>query len=174
MSDPLLEFVPSLQRDVLGQAIGRRLVEIERLIVTGDRPFDFGRAVGPVQLRFDPELLHVLSVLPSQLTLLVERDVLRPDYAAEVYKLSASKARPALHECLGRVCTDVRIWKYRDDVPSDEAREAAISYVLEGGRELFYVIYLHGASDDDALMTADEFTPVDVDSCYSIARGAYL
>jgi hypothetical protein len=45
---------------------------------------------------------------------------------------------------------------YRDDVPSDEARQAAISYELESGCELFYVTYLHGRMSGDELMRGED------------------
>src|SRR5262245_38300198 len=175
--DPLRSFLPSAQTKHLGAAIGRCLVEIDRLLVTTREDFVarggaddeyFARASGPAQLRFDDGSIHVLSVWPSELSLLVKDQPLAPDWAAEVFALSTTSARAELRACLGRRCEDVRIWTVAEEVDWDAAREAAISYLLSGGVELFYAIYLHGDLDSDYLMLCEEVPRDKVARCWSI------
>ena len=71
---------------------------------------------------------------------------------------------------LGRRCTDVRIWTFREDIETTEAKQAAVSYVLDDA-ELFYGFYIHGSDDTDALMLRDEILPDLIESCFSLAEG---
>jgi hypothetical protein len=180
MSEPnLLEFLPLRRRALLRSAIGRTLEQVDRLLVTtpddfvdrGGPPMGFfAQASGPVELLFSGGLVHALSTWPSQLSVLVEPDKLGPDPYAVRYRLSASQqVAPAwLVSALGATVDAVRVWVYRDDVPSDEARQAAVSYVLGTGLELFYCTYLHGRMDGDELVRREDLPaelpadPIDV------------
>jgi hypothetical protein len=65
----------------------------------------------------------------------------------------------------------VRIWKLQEEFESDEAKEAAVSYVFDNELELFYCIYLHGDLDADYLLLGNEVPREKVKTCISLARG---
>ena len=90
--------MPSRRTEVLTAAIGRRLLEIERLFLLDlsafleDTRFSrsdfFSYNSGPVQLHFEGGLTHVLSVWPSQLSLIVMKDELHETKYDRLYRLS--------------------------------------------------------------------------------------
>jgi len=184
-TEELFRLLPSRRVDVLRKAIGRRLLEVERLFLLDvstfleDERFTsedfFSYNSGPAQLHFEGGEKHILSVWPSQLSLVVMRDELRETKYDKLYRLSDSEAaHPALKDCLGRTCEDVRIWTLREDFESEEATEVAVSYLLSGGVELFYCIYLHGDLDSDYLLLGANVSRERVDSCVSIAQGGAI
>ncbi len=181
-TEELFRLLPSQRTEVLGAAIGRRLLEVERLFLLDvptfleDARFTssdfFSYNSGPVQLHFEGALRHVLSVWPSQLSLVAMKDELHETKYDKLYRLSdCEAAHPALKDCLGRTCEDVRIWTLREDFESEEATEVAVSYLLSGGVELFYCIYLHSDLDSDYLLLGTDVPRKRVKSCASLARG---
>jgi hypothetical protein len=157
--------LPLAQQALLTRAIGRRLVEIERAIVVapdwfaseyGDPEAFFTQASGATQLTFSDGLIHTLRPWPSQLSVVVEGEPLPADPYADRHRLSETEYAPGwLRGLVGQEVDDVRVHRYRDDVPSDEARQAAISYVL-AGTELFYAMYLHGRMSGDELLRGED------------------
>jgi hypothetical protein len=180
--DELHAFLPAGRKDRLAAAIGSTLADVERLLTLDPATFlederyreeDFFPCnSGPVQLRFDGGLLHVLAVWGEQLSIVVLDEPLATDSLGTLYCLSGTPSAPAwLRACLGRRCEDVRIWTFQEDLESEEAKQAAVSYLLAGGGELVYGIYIHGDLDSDYLLTAGQVRPDLVRSCYSLAQG---
>ena len=164
--------LPLHQSALLGAAVGRTLDDIERILATTPEDFEarggapdgfFAEASGPTEITFSGGLVHALAGRASELSVIVGPDRFGPDPYAERYRLTdgpvAAHAPAWLAELVGATVTDVRVWLYRDDVPSDEARQAAVSYVLEGGDELFYGTYLHGRMSGDELFRRQDLDP---------------
>jgi hypothetical protein len=181
----LFEFLPSKRTQLLAAALGRQLLDVERLFFRDletflrNRRFSaadfFARNSGPVQFHFDGSLSHAIGVWPSQLSVVVLPSPLSGYNDDPPYLLSEdAHAVPELKACLGRTCEDVRIWTLRDEVESEEAKEAAVSYVFEGGFELFYCIYLHGDMDSDYLLPGTKVARERVNSCISLAQGGIV
>src|SRR5882672_2591156 len=94
----LFQLLPSQRIEVLAAAIGRTLMEVERLFLLDlptfleDARFSatnfFALNSGPVQLHFDGCLTHALDVWPSQLSIINLRDTLIPSQAEKLYRLS--------------------------------------------------------------------------------------
>jgi hypothetical protein len=178
----LFERLPSRQQGLLARAIGCRLLEVERLFLLDPPSFlederfraedFFVRNSGPIQFHFEGSLTHVFAVWGEQLSIVVMPEPLSDGPYDRLYRLSeTASAPPALRACLGQVCLDVRIWTLQEDFESAEAKEAAVSYLFEGGRELFYCIYLHGESDNDYLLSGEDVTRDRVAQGFSLARG---
>jgi hypothetical protein len=171
-------------------AIGRRLVEVERLFLRTPEQFAqdgdfspteyFSRNSGPTQFHFDGGVTQVLDVWGEQLSLVVLPEPLRESEfwsqeGERLYQLSSmDPPPPGLPSCLGKTCSDVRILTLNDPGDWEEAREAGVSYVLRPDLELIYCIYLHGDMDSDYLMLRSDLPRDLVARCYSIARGAYV
>jgi hypothetical protein len=183
--DDLSALLPSSRRQALAAAVGRRLTRVERLFSRSLEAFvrDTGRPeseyfshnCGPAQLHFEEQLTHSLTVWPSQLSIIVLREPLAEQDEHRLVSLSASgPAAPPLAACLGQVCRDVRIWTLREEFPTEEAREVAVSYRLAGDVELFYSIYLHGDLDNDYLLLGADVPRDRVDTCVSLAQGAHI
>lgn len=181
----LSQHLPSQRMQVLAAAIGRNLLEVERLFLLDlptfleDARFKatdfFALNSGPVQLHFDRSLTEVLDVWPSQLSIINLPDPLMPSRDEKLYRLSEdADASPALKSCLGRACQDVRIWTLKEDFESEEAAEVAVSYAFTGDRELFYCIYLHGDLDSDYLLPGADVPRRSVKSCFSLAQGRFI
>jgi hypothetical protein len=100
---------------------------------------------------------------------------LSSDGFTEQFRLSNVKAAPfALKRCLGRICQDVRFWTLRENFESQEAKQVALSYLLSGGLELFYCIYLHEDLDSDYLLLGQDVPREKVATCFSLALGGYI
>lgn len=177
----LFQLLPSQRTEVLAAAIGRILIEVERLFLLDlptfledarfSAPNFFALNSGPVQLHFDGCLTHALDVWSSQLSIINLRDTLIASQAEKLYRLSEDvHASPELKSCLGRVCRDVRIWTLEEDLESGEAKQVAVSYVFAGDLELFYCIYLHGDLDSDYLLPGADVPRHSVKSCFSLAQ----
>lgn len=162
--------LPLERRELLAAAHGRRLVEVERLLIPLDsyRRLDhpegayLAAASGPTQLTFADGLVHALSTWPSQLSLLVGGTPFSDDPYAEQHRLSEepNHAPAWLRDSLGRTVTAVRVHVFIDDEPSDEARQAGISYELDGEVEIFYCIELHGRMSGDELLRREDLPRV--------------
>lgn len=175
-------YLPSQRIDALRRAIGRELVDVRRLFLLdlgeflqgtpGAEETDyFARNTGPTDFVFEDGMIHPLAVWTEQFSVLVLDEPLAPiGWYTLVSLRETPLVRPRFRSCLGRRCSDVRIWTFQEDIESDEAKQAAVSYVLEG-EELFYGFFIHGNSDEDALMFADEVRPELVASCFSVAEG---
>lgn len=181
----LFEFLPSRQADLLATAIGLRLLDVERLFLRDPPTFlrdarfaaadFFARNSGPVELHFEGGLSHALGVWPSQLSIVVLPGPLTGHYGELLYRLGEdAAAAPELKACLGRSCQDVRIWILQEDFESEEAKEAAVSYVFDGGLELFYCIYLHGDLDSDYLLPGADVPRGRVKTYISLAQGGVV
>lgn len=185
MDDELTEWLPSRQQDRLAAAITRQLVDIERWLTLTPAQFlddahftpaDFlVYSSGLTRFFFTADVVHSYGVEGEQLSLVLLPEPATGDPFETPYRLSTYEpADLHLRSFLGKTCADVRIWRYYDAVPSDEAREAAVSYLFADETELFYVIYLHGDLDSDYLLSRTHFTPQAVASCYSLRRREYL
>lgn len=162
-----MPLLPLSQTELLGAAIGCQLLDITRWLVTtpedfvargGERSLFFASCSGPTELVFSEGLVHSFEGLPNELSVMVDRHPLDGVADSERHRLSESPgtATPWLRGCLGQTVRDVRVWIYRDDVPSPEARQAAVSYLLDSGDELFYCTELHGRMSDDELLSGTE------------------
>ncbi|MGK7917220.1 MAG: hypothetical protein AB4038_17010 [Prochloraceae cyanobacterium] len=80
----------------------------------------------------------------------------------------------SLKECLGKVCQDVKIWTLKEDFDSEEAKEAAISYVLSKNLKLLSCIYLHGDLDSDYLLLGQDIPRERVATCFSLVYDQYI
>ncbi|MBA3923607.1 MAG: hypothetical protein H0X31_18690 [Nostocaceae cyanobacterium] len=128
-----------------------------------------------MQLHFAEDLIHVLDVWGEQLWVMVITEPLHGDADATLYQLSQTETvHPSLKACLGKTCQDVRIWRLKEEIVSEEAKQVAISYVFANALELFYCIYLHDNLDSDYLLLAENVPRDRVESCFSIAQGEYL
>ena len=98
------------------------------------------------------------------------------DEFTQSYRLSSSEriASELLKECLGQVCKDVRIWRLKEEIESEEAKSAGISYLLSNGQELFYCIYLHSDLDSGYLLLEGDIQREKVASCFSLLLGEYI
>jgi hypothetical protein len=173
-------WLPLRQQQTLRRALGHKIVEIERWLAThvddfvsrgGKRSLYFSRASGPVSVFFEGGVAHGLSSWPSQLSVLVEPSAIDHHPYSERHRLSTTDAaEPWLRGCLGRTVRNVRIWIFRDDVPSNEARQAGVSYVLDSGLELVYCVHLHGRESGDELLTAEDVLPSRVRRSISLDR----
>lgn len=181
----LFAFLPSNQQARLASAIGRRLVEVERLFTLDVAAFIsytrfaageyFARNSGPTQFRFEGGETHPLAVWGEQLSIIVLPEPLTTDGDATLYKLTEIAPPPhRLRACLGRVCNDVRIWTLREDFASEEAKQVAVSYLFSGGDELFYATYLHGDLSADYVLPGEDVPRESVAACFSIAAGGYI
>lgn len=181
----LFQLLPSRQTDVLGAAIGRTLLDVERLFLLDPQAFlqearftatdFFARNSGPVELHFEGGLNHALGVWPSQLSIVVLPDPLCSSEDDKLYRLSESaNASPELKSCLGRTCQDVRIWILQEEFESEEAKEVAVSYVFDGDLELFYCIYLHDDLDSDYLLLGADVARERVKTYISLAQGGVV
>lgn len=187
----LAQFLPTQRTGALAAAIGRRLTEVQRLFLRSPDQFVeepgatateyFSRNSGPTELHFDGvDVIHTLDVWGEQLSIVVLPAPLEvggfwSEAGEKLYRLSEmSSATADLVSCLGRTCTDVRIWTLQEDPETGEAKEAGVSYVLSDGVELFYCIYLHGDLNSDYLVLRREL-PRDLPAtCYSVAQGRYV
>lgn len=176
----LFAFLPSKRKQILAAAIGRRLEEIQRLFSLDlpafleDGRFTeaefFSNNTGSVQMCFENGLTHVLDVWGEQLSIVVLSDSLQSHDSASLYRLTEIESAPAtLTRCIGQICQDVRIWTLQEEFESSEAKEAAVSYVLENGEELFYCIYLHEDLDSDFLLPGSNVPRDKVAGCISLA-----
>jgi hypothetical protein len=185
----LFSFLPTQQTDLLALAIGRQLLEVERLFLLDPPTFlqearftpadFFALNSGPVQLYFDGQLAHVLAVWPSQLSIVALPTHLSSYNEEQLYRLSKNAdASPQLKACLGQTCLDVRIWTLREEFEgefeSETAKEVAVSYVFDDGLELFYCIYLHDDLDSDYLLLGPDVPRERVMSCISLAQGGIV
>ena len=183
--DELFAFLPSHRKEVLAQALSRRLETVQRFFALSPEQFVedarfrredyFSLNSGPVQFTFAGDVHHVLDVWGEQLSVVVLDDALTENAFGTLYTLSTAATAPTeLRDCLGRECLDVRIWTLREEIESSEAREVAVSYVLAGAAELFYCIYLHDDLDSDYLLLGPQVPRQKVDRCYSIVRDEYI
>lgn len=163
----LAHLLPLNQRALLTRAIGLQLLEIERLLWTGsedhrarggDPRLYFARASGPTQLGFSSGISHQLAVWPSALSVIVDGRPLASDPDAHWVALSrcpCEQREDWLFGCLGCRIIDVRVHLYQGPEVASTPPQAAISYCLDSGVELFYAIYIHGQMDGDQLLRTD-------------------
>jgi hypothetical protein len=166
--DDLFSLLPSRSRARIAQAIGRRLVDVERIFsldldtfVDGGRraPADFFRRnSGATRFVFDGGLGLAFSEWGEQLSVVLLPSSFEPDIGQQLSRLEESP--DPLRRVLGRTCRDVRVWTYAEDFEADEAMECAVSFVLEGPEEVFYCTWLHGDMDADYVLPAEE-VPLD-------------
>lgn len=183
--DYLFSYLPSNQQDFLAQAIGRHLIEIERYFTLDPSSFledkrfietdYFIHNSGPIQFRFEDDLMHVLDIWGEQLSVIVMHEPLNSDEFGTLYRLTEFElVSPDLKTCLGRRCQDVRIWTLQEDFESEEAKEVAVSYTFAPDLELFYCIYLHDDLDSDYLLLGQDVPREKVATCLSLAQEAYV
>ncbi|WP_437942616.1 hypothetical protein [Sorangium sp. So ce341] len=171
--------LPSRNLGRLAQALGRRLLEIERIFTLSPESFAdgglrdvrtyFRRCSGPTRFLFEGGVEHAYGEWGSQLSVVLLPEPPEPDEDQRAWRLGG--AGDPLSACLGGACADVRIWILDDGLATDEAKECSISYLLEGGAEVFYCTWLHGDLDTDYLLPGDEVPRERVARCLSVARG---
>ncbi len=165
----LLERLPSRQKEILRSAIGRPLADVRRYFVSDIASFleipdmseqrYFSHNSGPTAFSFEGGPTHHFAVWGEQLSLVLLDNPLVGDEYGSVHALTEvddGMVVPELKAVLGQTCEDVTIWRYREAIESEEAKEAAVSYRFASGRELFYCIYLHEDLDSDYLIFRDE------------------
>ena len=185
-----LPFLPSRQKENLAQAIGRRLLEVERIF--GVKPEQFLKNSyykeadffvynsGSVQLWFEGNLTHALAMYPEQFSIALLPEILSATEFGKHYcsyrlsKIDERLAPKSLRDCLGQVCEDVRIWTFTDDFVTDEVSEAGISYLLSNGKELSYCIYLHDDLSNDYLLVDFVYPQDQVANCFSLRSQKYI
>jgi len=170
--DPRLSLLPLRQTSLLGSAIGRTLIDIERLLLPtladhlargGDERAFFTRSHGTTGLHFTGGLLHAIYEWPSELSILVDGLPLQMREFDERHLLSQSPSAPDwLRACLGQEVRDVVAYVYDDGVPSDEARQVGLTYRLASGFDLYCGTYLHGNMDTIELRPPNEISLEDV------------
>ncbi len=159
--------LPLNQRALLTRAIGNRLTEIERLLWSGfeeyrgrggEPEYYFARASGPTQLLFSETVVHQFDVWSSNLSLVVTGESFADDPYAHRVRLSRcspDRREEWLAGCLGQMVHDVRVHLYQGPEAGPHFPQAAVSYRLDSGVELFYAIYVHGRMDGDELLQSD-------------------
>jgi hypothetical protein len=184
--EDLLSFIPSKQKSILNQAIGLRLIDIERFFCADVSSFlkytsfteedYFSHNSGTVQFVFEDSLNHSFAVYGEQLSIVLLPEVLTATEFDPCYKLSeiSPSLSKDLSNYLGQVCSDVRIWKLLEDFESEEAKEVAVSYLFSNNDELFYCIYLHEDLSSDYLIPRQNIDFNKVASCFSIASRSYI
>lgn len=184
--EQLLELLLSKRKRVLAAAIGRRLLDVERFFVLDLSSFlqyqpltradYFSYNSGATQFYFSGGLVHACAVYDEQLSIVLLQERLSNDEFTQAVQLSQATqlASFALSTCLGRICQDVRIWTLKEQIQSNEAKEVALSYLLSGGIELFYTIYLHDDLDSDYLLLGEDVPREKVATCFSLALGGYI
>lgn len=170
--------LPLQQTKLLRRAMGETLVDIERWFVLNRAQFEayagegaeyFSRSSGATTFSFSGGVIHSLCGWPSQLSIRVWDESLRDDPDAERHTLSEADTAPKwLRDCIGQRVIDVRVYVYDDDVPSDEAKQVALSYVFDSGVELVFCTYLHGQMDDEEILRGDEISRQNVVAVVSL------
>lgn len=182
-----LNFLPTNQKDLLCESIGRTLLEVERFFQMDISSFlkytsfkknhFFERNSGCTQFRFEGGINHSFGAYEEQLSVVLLPDPILEDDLIERYSLSTTTdelVSSQLKSCLGKICQDVRIWTLQEDFESEEAKEAAVSYFFQDNLELFYCIYLHEDLDSDYLLFAPEIKRERVATCFSLVAGDYI
>jgi hypothetical protein len=168
--------LPTESIGVLGAAVGRPLLDVERMTATtladyvefGGREDDYFVSVsGPVQLTFGGGVVHALYAAPSRFSVLVDAAPLADHRLMDRHHVGDVPAPTWLRAAVGRVVRDVRIYFYKDDVDSGEPRQAAVSYVFDD-EELIYCLYLHGRMSGDELVQAADLLPDTIDRWFSV------
>lgn len=180
----LLAQLPLSQRDLLRRAIGCVLEDIVRLFYVDlamfldfnpdrtERDY-FATNSGPTTLLFSGGIAHTLGVWGEALSIVVTPDPMIPPEYGRLISLASVQPPSPLKELTGQTCEDVRIWLFKDHQDEREAKQAGVSYLLSGGRELLYCIYLHGDLDNDVLLL-DPFPLDRLAACVSIKDGRDL
>jgi hypothetical protein len=188
--DNLHQYIPSLNKDSLRQAIGRKLVEIKRsfgielekevswfLERNSNKNLFYSHWIGGTQFCFEGGVFHAWAGYTDEYSVIFLPQQLSDSWCQSLYNLSdnADISRVSERDCLGATCKDVRIWKFKDDLdPGSLAMEAGVSYLLSNGQELFYCTYLHGDSDCDHLVLKSEILQSIVESVFSLLENCEI
>jgi hypothetical protein len=114
-------------------------------------------------------------VYGEQLSLVLLPQPITQDDFASAYRLSTYKPIPEkIHSYLNKTCIDVLIWTYNEQLDSEEAKEAAVSYLFEDNTELFYCIYLHGDLDTDYLLMPEEIHQEAISTSFSVKQQKWI
>jgi hypothetical protein len=171
--------LPTESIGVLGAAVGRPLLDVERMTATtladyveigGREGYYFVAVSGPVQLTFGGGAVHALYAAPSRFSVLVDDAPLADHWLMDRHHVAEVPAPTWLRAVVGRIVRDVRIYFYKDGVDSDEPRQAAVSYVFDDDEELIYCIYLHGRMSGDELVRAADLLPDTIDRWSSVVE----
>ena len=176
------ELLPSHNRELLAGAIGRRLVEVERIFTLDLNSFVegglrdpkqfFRRNSGPTRFLFDGGFSLSFGEWGEQLSVVILHQAFEPDVEQRICRLSGSG--DGLASLLGRICRDVRVWTYREDFETSEAMECAVSFLLDEDAEIFYCTWLHGDMDADYVLPRKDVPLQRAAACYSVLRGATI
>jgi hypothetical protein len=177
----LLSRLPLNQQELLGRARGRVLLDVARLFYLSFPRFlesDLGAETdyfalnsGPTSFIFKGGVTHTFGVWGEALSLVARPGQIEPQADADLAFLSSSTGvYPEMKALIGQSCEDVRVWKFEDHVDDREPKQAGVSYVFSGGRELLYCIYIQkeGSSSDELMLVPLRLN--EVGSCYSIGE----
>ena len=203
----------SNQTEFLAQAIGRQLWEIERFFNSNpqsffeyynnkDRESYFSLNLGTTRFCFEGNLVHELQFFSANSPIIKILVSFSSPYGGERYKLSQSGnlASIRLRNCLGKVCRDVRLWKFSETErfmridkaegiwtpklaqeyeaeireEGEELTDSGISYLLANGEEIIYCCNFYDDRLSDRLLLVEQINLELVHSCYSLKQDRYL
>lgn len=173
--------LPNRDLERLAPAIGRRLLDVERLFSLDLDQFTdhglrdpadyFRRNVGPTRFVFEGGFSLAFTDWSEQLSVILLPGPFRADTGQQLHRLSSLP--DPLRRVIGATCSDVRIWTCREAVESEEAGQCAVSFALAGREagEVIYCTWLHGDMDADYVLDVGEVDPERVRSVVSIRTG---
>jgi hypothetical protein len=180
----------SSNKALLSAAIGKPLTSIERLFnkdlakqiavhdLSGlDQKLFFSYSNGATQFSFGDEVIHSFAPDAGTYSILFCPEQLTDGFFDRLYNLSEVSylACDNIQHCIGKICLDVRIWKFNDGYdPGDLAMESGISYLLSNGFEIFYCTHIHKEYDEDYVLLKDSIDISKVASCFSVGGSCFL
>jgi hypothetical protein len=147
---------------------------------------------------FDKTLSHSFSFYSANTPILISP---QPFYRIDSrikYQLSQAEglSLAMLRDCLGKTCTDVRIWTYSEteheirlekseeiwtyelsgkhDAKGMEITDSGVSYCLSNGVEIIYCCNFYDDDLSDRLLLIEDIDESYVYSCYSLLQDKYI
>ncbi|XPM53900.2 MAG: hypothetical protein EDM05_038505 [Leptolyngbya sp. IPPAS B-1204] len=116
-------------------------------------------------------MVHSFGIEPGWFSILLLPEPFSNNPLRKVHKLSeAGDLAPAgIKECIGTVCQDVRIWKFKDEFESDIPNEAGVSYLLS-----IYCAWIHDREDSASLILKQDIHLDKVASCFSLLAEDFI
>lgn len=202
------------QKKFWHQAVGHKLREVERFFATEpesffrhygnnlDKSSYFSLNLGATRFSFENNLIHELKFFDANSPIIRIPGSFRSPYGGERYQLSAVEdlASARLRNCLGKVCQDVRLWKFSEterEMRIDRAEGlwtpalaeeyeaeirqegekltgSGISYLLSNGEEIIYCCNFYDDDLGDRLLFIEDLNSEYIHSCYSLKENKYI